>query len=121
MKRCLIIFLIGLSGLVTGQSRTTAVDSQNVVCRIPDNWFGKDKAKHFLLSAVITGAVGYYAHYEHNQNRQDSQNMAVGFSLTLGIAKEIHDKRKPAGIFSWKDLIFDGLGIVAGIGVLSRW
>ena len=103
------------------QSKIAAGDSVKRVQRIPDNWFGQDKAKHFLLSALLTGAVSHYAYYDHHQTREESRNIAVAFVFTLGIGKEMKDRQRPSGYFSWKDLVFDVLGIAVGIGVLNRW
>jgi putative lipoprotein len=83
---------------------------------IKDQWLAKDKADHFVTSAFLTG-IGYYAARQEIQfSPSASKNVAIGFSLSLGIAKEVYDGTSQRGIASWKDLVADMLGI--GFGYL---
>jgi len=81
-----------------------------------DFWFARDKGDHFLVSAFLTGAGYYAARSELNASDPASLNLAAGFSLSMGIGKEVYDKYKRGGLFSWKDLGADVLGI--GLGYL---
>lgn len=85
-----------------------------------DNFFGPDKAKHFLVSMILT--VFLYKTSEVNLNLNDSESriLAGGFTLTLGISKEIWDKSKPENHFSWKDLATDILGICTGLMIINQ-
>ena len=86
---------------------------------INDRWFAKDKADHFVTSAFLTG-MGYYAsRQELDYSLSASKNVGIGFSLSLGIAKEIYDGTSQRGIASWKDLVADILGIGFGYLLIS--
>jgi putative lipoprotein len=86
-----------------------------------DGWLGRDKAKHFLASAIIAGGVAWNQHRRYNRGGEPSLYTGAGVSLSLGLAKELSDKRKPGGLFSWKDLAADALGAAAGIFILGKW
>ena len=80
----------------------------------PDRWFAVDKFWHFSASFVTVGAA---YHFGANRIRLSSpwpEGLAVGGTLTLGIAKEFNDLAGPSKHFSWKDLVADAAGIGAG-------
>ena len=84
-----------------------------------DPWFGKDKADHFISSAFLTG-IGYYlANKELKSSEKSSKYVAAGFSLSLGISKEIVDHLNEKGKSSFKDILADILGIGLGIVIIS--
>lgn len=78
-----------------------------------DPWFSTDKILHFSASAAITGLT--YHFYVNRLNRPEDRGEVYSVSLTalVGIGKELYDKRKK-GYFSWKDLLWDGLGLAVG-------
>ena len=80
-----------------------------------DGWFGVDKVKHFVVSAVaqsMTHAVLQYAGARHSAALAGS--LAVG--AALGVARERHDARVK-GRFSRRDLAWDAAGL-AGTSLL---
>jgi uncharacterized protein YfiM (DUF2279 family) len=81
-----------------------------------DLWFGKDKADHLVVSAFLTGFGYYAARKEMHFSDPGGKNAGACFSISLGLMKEVHDKRRPRGMFSLKDLGADILGI--GLGYL---
>jgi len=81
-----------------------------------DKWLAKDKADHFFVSAFLTGFGYYAAKKELHRTEPASQNLAFGFSFSLGVMKEIYDGTSKKGTPSWKDLLADVLGIaMAGL------
>ncbi len=86
---------------------------------IKDRWLAKDKADHFVTSAFLTGMGFYAARQEMDYSLSASKNVGIGFSLSLGIAKEIYDGTSQRGIASWKDLVADVLGIGFGYLLIS--
>ena len=78
-----------------------------------DAWFSTDKFMHFGVSAAIPGLT-YYA-YVYRLEQDQTQGKIISISLTglIGLGKEIYDK-KTKGHFSWKDLVWDALGLTAG-------
>lgn len=73
---------------------------------------GSDKYLHFLacqviafLTAKIVGCLVPYG-----------WALLVGFvtAATVGLVKELRDRREPGNMFSWGDVIADLVGAVAG-------
>lgn len=87
---------------------------------IHDSWTGRDKSRHFITSALLVcaGSAGVRS---LDRSRSESLNWGVGFSFSMGLAKEVHDKRQPGNHFCWKDLTADLLGIVFGIWIMEHW
>ena len=83
-----------------------------------DAWFGADKLKHFLMSALVQSATFSIA---RSAGAGHGSAMAAGVSsaLTVGLVKEFHDKRvgKP---FSAKDLFWDAAGTASAAALLHR-
>jgi len=92
-------------------------DSVVFVKRGNDRWFAKDKADHFLVSAFLTGCGYYAARQEEHRSHADGIRMAVGFSLSLGVVKELYDGLSGRGQASWKDLIADVAGTGCGYAI----
>ncbi len=65
-------------------------------------WSGKNKAQHFLASAMLSAAGNEYAQH---QVRRDRSTAAIGlmFSVSLGASKELWDSRPAGSGWSWKD------------------
>jgi uncharacterized protein YfiM (DUF2279 family) len=80
---------------------------------VKDQWFSGDKLLHFSASAAITGLT--YHFYVNRLNRPEERGKVYSVSLTalVSIGKELYDKNKK-GYFSWKDLLWDGLGLAVG-------
>jgi len=84
-----------------------------------DSWFGRDKVHHFLTSALLSGVGYYFLREEQSYSNKFSQQGGFGFSISLGLAKEIRDGLKPQNAFSVKDLVADILGTLVGIAIVS--
>jgi uncharacterized protein YfiM (DUF2279 family) len=118
--RCIILlgsfFVIAQSQeFVLSQSIDSSSDSiiDLGITPIKDKWFSGDKLLHFSASAAITGLT--YHFYVNRLNRPEDRGRVYSVSLTalVGIGKELYDKKKK-GYFSWKDLVWDGLGLAVG-------
>lgn len=83
-----------------------------------DPWFGTDKAKHFVVSAVVQSATHSVLRANHHDYREAAWT-AGAVTLTVGVGKEMWDARQ-GRIFSWKDLAADGAGGVAGAVVMRQ-
>ena len=93
------------------------VYAQAAVAR--DSWFGIDKIKHFFISAFIE-SVAYSGLQAAGVKRRPAVAGAIGITAAAGVAREIHDKRKPGNRFSYRDLAWGGLGIAAGAALVTR-
>lgn len=85
----------------------------------PDRWFAEDKAKHFLTSFAATTVSAGGARML-GLGARDAAYAGAGAAAGLGVWKEIRDLRQPAGTASFKDLVWDGAGIGAGMAVMLQ-
>jgi putative lipoprotein len=81
----------------------------------PDPWFGRDKALHFSVSAVIAAGT-YTLAATQFQARYPPLLLGAGVTLAVGAAKEGADALG-AGDPSWKDFTWDVAGMIVGLGV----
>ncbi|MGI8400077.1 MAG: VanZ family protein [Gemmatimonadaceae bacterium] len=84
-----------------------------------DAWFGIDKLKHFFMSAFIE-SVAYSALQAAKVKHRPALGGAIGVTMAVGVAREMHDKRTPGNIFSVRDLTWDAIGATAGAVMLSH-
>lgn len=81
-----------------------------------DFWFGRDKLKHFSSSFVLT-TTGYYIQTRIIDYPDTKSLGCAGLvTVSLGLGKELRDRRKPKGLFSRRDLLADVAG--AGLAIL---
>ena len=77
----------------------------------PDRWFGVDKLKHFVVSAlaqsVTVGALQYVG-----AGPRAAVGGSVAAGVALGVGREVHDRRA-TGRFSGRDLVWDAAGLGA--------
>ncbi|MHB2149119.1 YfiM family protein [Calditrichota bacterium LG25] len=86
---------------------------------IKDYWIAPDKGLHFLGSMMATIASAKTLEQQFDFNKERSRAWAIGFSISLGVAKELRDSRQPNNFFSWKDLTADCLGTALGRLILE--
>jgi uncharacterized protein YfiM (DUF2279 family) len=96
---------------------TNLVFAQTAVVR--DSWFGVDKIKHFFISAFIE-SLSYSAMQAAHVKRRPALAGAIGVTAGIGVARELHDRRKPGNRFSYRDLTWDALGIAAAATMLTH-
>jgi len=78
-----------------------------------DEFFGKDKLKHFGTSFFLTNIIYQEAKYNFKIKEKNSIILSISIPFSLGIIKEIKDK-KSYGIFSLKDIFWNSAGIILG-------
>ncbi len=83
-----------------------------------DSWSTPDKAHHFGVSALIAAAAAQSA---KNHEHSDCEAFRIGFVVSsgAGIAKEVVDENIRHTGWSWRDLVMDGLGALAGSWVVA--
>lgn len=92
-------------------------------CRTPapidDPWFARDKALHFVGSAILAGTA--YAALANNPDAIDAPEapLAFGFALSFGVAKEAYDQNIKRTFWSWRDLAWDVAGAAAGCAIIA--
>lgn len=84
----------------------------------PGGWFGRDKLKHFLMSALVHSTAFSIARASR-VDRPGAQVAGAVSATAVGLLKELHDRRvgKP---FSVGDLLWDGAGAASAAALLNR-
>ncbi|MBI1809635.1 MAG: hypothetical protein HYR75_07040 [Gemmatimonadetes bacterium] len=83
-----------------------------------DPWFGRDKAAHFVVSALIQGSAHAALRWRGASYAQASWG-AAGATAAAGIGKELWDRHQHRD-FSLRDLTWDGIGGATGAVVVRR-
>ncbi len=81
------LLLIYLTGCATHQKTLPPSAAKK------DEWFAKDKVKHFSISFLI-GALTYSVARGGEASKDDASIIGFSVSSTCGIAKEINDEIK---------------------------
>ncbi|MGC9513200.1 MAG: hypothetical protein ACP5D8_06150 [Fidelibacterota bacterium] len=119
-KRYMIILLLLIVSALPAEEN---LDPKTQWEKPKDTWTGFDKWQHFSFSLLMTVQSGYVLSHEKGVfQAPDRQNrmISAGISFSFGMLKECLDmKRKPSGFFSWKDLVMDMGGTLAGVWILS--
>lgn len=79
-----------------------------------DSWFSPDKGLHLVGSMISTIATTKSIERFGNKKTKQATFVGMGFTLSLGLGKEVWDSRSPKNIFSTKDLFMDVLGTLIG-------
>ncbi|MFH0931854.1 MAG: DUF2279 domain-containing protein [Candidatus Zixiibacteriota bacterium] len=99
------------------KSKKTVIKSNTIK---EDKWLGWDKFGHFFISGFLSGTSYSIYHKSFNNDKESSILFSSSFALSLGVGKEINDMKKPQNKFSYKDLIFDLMGISVGLIIASN-
>jgi uncharacterized protein YfiM (DUF2279 family) len=73
--------------------------------------FHSDKAKHFFMAAFVESGA-FSALRFTGMHREPSLNTAIGIAGGVSVGKEVYDHFS-GGDASFKDLVWDGLGMAA--------
>lgn len=98
----------------------TLIKAEREEKKSPDLWAGEDKYKHFLLSGFWSGFSYLLCHRHFEYSEGESSLISGGIVLSLGVTKEIRDGFQPDNRFSYKDLLFNVVGIGCGLFLASR-
>ena len=83
-----------------------------------DSWIAEDKARHAAAAFAATAFV--QAGLRSTGVETDAAvPIAAAVAGISGIVKEVHDS-KNGGTFSFRDLAWDAVGIIAGVMVTSQ-
>ncbi|MCK5075778.1 MAG: hypothetical protein KAR38_05350 [Calditrichia bacterium] len=92
---------------------------QDILKKKNDKWFAPDKAKHFLAGTFSTVFVYKFCKNSRDMKKMKSKTYAVSISALISVGKEILDSRSSENHFCKKDLLYDGLGILAGLVIIN--
>jgi putative lipoprotein len=107
------------TGLIAVLLLTGAGAAQEGKKKAQDPWFGKDKLKHFVVSAALAGAGYYVAHSRLKMRKENARAASAGMTLTIGLGKEIYDRKHSETGFSKRDLAADAAGCGTGIAAFT--
>ncbi len=79
-----------------------------------DNWFGEDKFFHFSVSSLLVGSSYHFLKCRLEKDKNFSSYFSLTTTFFMGILKEIYDKKFKKEFFSYKDLVYNSLGILCG-------
>jgi uncharacterized protein YfiM (DUF2279 family) len=83
-----------------------------------DPWLGSDKFRHFLLSYAVT-AFTFASLRSGGLRGDDALAGGMAAAVVAGLGKEVHDRRR-GGLFSGRDLVADGVGIMTAYFLLRE-
>ncbi len=83
-----------------------------------DSWTGRDKFHHFWVSGAISG-IATAVVKDQDEDNADVFPVAIGVTLSFGIAKETHDVFISGSGWSWKDLVWDLAGALTGYAIVD--
>jgi len=83
--------------------------------RAQDSWFGPDKILHFFGSFMVTSVSYVVAYNVTDWDHWKSLEFGVGMGVVASVGKELYDSLSGRGEASGWDLVWDGLGIGAGV------
>jgi uncharacterized protein YfiM (DUF2279 family) len=81
---------------------------------IEDKWLAEDKFWHFSVSLALVGSSYHLFKCRLKEKETSSTFFSLIGTFSLGVVKELWDKKKPNGHFSYRDLIYNLLGIGVG-------
>ncbi|MCK4306731.1 hypothetical protein KAW50_00735 [candidate division WOR-3 bacterium] len=79
-----------------------------------DRWISRDKFHHFSYSLGLTGLSYHIYHCQFNNPNPEARYFSISLTAVAGISKELYDKFYKKSIFSYKDLVWDAVGITVG-------
>ena len=82
---------------------------------------GRSRATELLLTGNSISpktAFDYGLVNKLTMGERDALPLSAGFSLLMGVSKEVYDRRSERGVFSRRDLIADGVGIALAAGLI---
>ena len=84
----------------------------------PEPIFGVDKVKHFFIAGFIE-SMAFAGLQAAGSERSTARSAAIGATAVVSFGREIHDRRTK-GLFSVRDLLWDGLGAGAALMVINK-
>lgn len=78
-----------------------------------DDWFGRDKVSHFIVSAVVGAGTTKIAE-KNGAGPCQAPVIGVSVSLAIGVGKEFYDKNYKKTFFSWRDMAWNLAGAAVG-------
>ena len=108
-----LVFMVPLFAANQGPEQKTVEHAAK------DKWIAIDKVQHFSYSCLISLGVQYVLVNKLEMNEDSAMPLSMAMSFSLGIIKELRDKKGRDGFFSRRDLVANGFGILtAGVIIL---
>lgn len=102
-----------------GAFRETGAISRPLHRQTEDSWFGFDKVQHLSFSFLWTLGTQYVVVNKVRLSEAQALPISISTSAALGLSKEVYDlHRGPQGLFSYRDLVADSVGILLAVGLI---
>ena len=112
-------FILWLGFMVPLFAVDQSPEQKTVEHAAKDKWIAIDKVQHFSYSCLISLGVQYVLVNKLEMNEDSAMPLSMAVSFSLGIIKELRDKKGKDGFFSKKDVVANGFGILtAGVIIL---
>ena len=112
-------FILWLVFMVPLFAADQSPEQKTVEHAAKDKRIAIDKVQHFSYSCLISLGVQYVLVNKLEMNEDSAMPLSMAMSFSLGIIKELRDKKGKDGFFSRKDLVANGFGILtAGVIIL---
>ena len=82
-----------------------------------DPWWAEDKGLHLAVSGALGAGVYTTLWLAGDDPRPLRLVLSTTLALLPGLAKEIYDSGQPNNFFSGKDMLWNTVGAVAGVGL----
>tara|TARA_B100002049_G_scaffold59645_1_gene42797 strand:+ start:50 stop:427 length:378 start_codon:yes stop_codon:yes gene_type:complete len=83
-----------------------------------DSWRGFDKVQHATFSFLWVLGVQYIAVNKCDMAEKDALQISFTTSASLGLLKEIFDRKRSGGHFCKKDLAANALGLILASAIV---
>ncbi len=110
----IIIYIVLTAALLNGQSADT--DSTITKHKI----ISYDKLQHAAVSCLITLSGQYILEDKTEISKDDALYYSASSAATIGLAKELSDKKTRAQPFDWGDMLANFIGIGFAILIISN-
>lgn len=112
-------FILDWQYVHTQQPDTILSINEQILRECHDAWTSQDKFLHFSVSTALSGFSYYYLISRSDTEYTTARLYSLSFGAFAGLAKEIYDS-KTMGYFSWKDIVWDGVGLCVAFLMFMR-
>ena len=85
--------------------------------RAEDPWWAEDKGMHLAVSGALGAGVYTTLWLAGDDPRPLRLVLSASLALLPGLAKEIYDSGQQGNFFSGKDMLWNTVGVAAGVGL----
>ena len=122
-----ILVILWFSGLAVCEDNSFSYKVNNEIenfaekkPEVNDDWIAIDKVQHFSYSLLISLGCQYVLVNKMNNTEKSSLPISLAFSFSAGLLKELNDQKGKDGLFSFKDMVANFVGIMVGAVIINQ-